>query len=130
MRVTVIPDAKHHYHAPFKRFGDLSHSPFTLEGILLSESLLLCSAKFRRQRISLNCGYFGMRVLDNCTVLDIEAFYLEVFTAADELCDDSKFPTRIHNFSFAIEILVTHTIWVEVASIRIAHTTVSVLGRC
>jgi len=96
-----------------------------LEGIVITEGSLLGITESRSDRITSNVGDGGLRVWNDLSTLDVEALDFSERTA-DELSDDGEDFSGVNGKTWAVERGVSHAVGVEITSVGIAGSGVSV----
>ena len=123
----VVPERHDEGHALVHSRADGGEAALLLEGVLVAEGFLLCSAECLIDGVTGDAGNGGHGVWDGLAVLDVEALDLGEW-ASDELGDYGEFLAGVDCFALAVEGRVSHAVAVEVASIRIAITSIASRG--
>ena len=130
----VVPHAEGQNHADVHCLGDTSQTTVRTEAVAITESF------FGRGTVSggdgVVCRHAGdvdFGVLDNLAALDVEATDLRERAArrvvvGKELSDDGELGVGVDSLAGAVEVLVTHTVGVEIATVGVADATVAVVG--
>jgi hypothetical protein len=96
-----------------------------LEGIVITEGSLLRITESCSDRITSNVGDRGLGVWNDLSTLDVEAIYLSE-RIADELSDDSEDFRGVNGKTWTVERGVPHAVGVEITSVGITSSGVSV----
>jgi hypothetical protein len=126
----IIPEGENENHTGLVSCGHGSKASVLVIAVSVVEHSLLFLAVSRGDRVSGDTWDGGLRVGDDNTVLDIEALNLVQVTAGSstvgqELSDDSEDLVSINNHARTIECLITHSVRVEITSIRISRSSIS-----
>ena len=133
-RGVVVPDGKSQNHSGIEGLTHLGHTTEGTEVVLVTESLLLLHTEVVSDGVAgVDSGDGDLGVLDDFAVLDVETTDLGEVTGAgpvrgNELGDDGEFLAGVDGLAFTEEGLVTHTEGVEVASVFVADTTVTIVA--
>jgi len=99
--------------------------------VLISKDLLLVLAELVGKRVTWETCDCGLGVGDDNTALDVESLDFAQgsgisTSVGDELGDDREHGVGVHCLSWTVELFVSLTVGVEITSIRIGNTDVSV----
>jgi hypothetical protein len=129
----VVPDGHDENDTIGKGLVNGGESTDGSEVVLVVEDGLLGSAELVGDRVvGSHSGDVGLGVLDDYTILDVDtADFLERTSigsvSSDELGDDGDLLGGIDSLAGSVEVLLTLAVRVEVASILVADTTISVI---
>jgi len=124
--VVIIPQTHDKNHTVGKCLGHVCHTTLLLERVSVAKYLLLLVAELRRDGVAVNAWDSGCRLRNSFAALNVETLDLHGIACSDELCDDGEFLGCVNGLAFAVEVLDSHAIAVEVAAIRIADTSIAI----
>lgn len=125
----VVPERHDQDVAAGKRGSHSVETTERLEGRSVAKDGLLGVAESIGNGVASHAGNGGGRVLVRLAVLDVEALDLaELRAGADELGDDCHLLGGVEGGAGAIEVLNTHAVAVEIATVLVADTSVAVVA--
>lgn len=125
--IMIIPYWHNKRHTRAQRRAHRGKPAMGLEGVIISKRRLLSIAVCGGDWVSSDVSDGRLRVGDHSSALDIEAFDFGQW-AADELRYNGEHLAGVNSHALAVESGVTLAVRVEVASIRIASTSVAGSG--
>lgn len=125
--IVVIPYRHDEGHTARHGLAHGWESAMSLEGVVISKCSLLGIAERGSDRVTSDTGDCGLRVGDDPAVLDVESLDFGE-RVADELSDNCELGGGVDGQTLSVERLVSHTVGVEITSIRIASASVSGAG--
>ena len=133
--VVVIPDAKHKGHAQAEGLTHIGHTAMRCEHVDVVENVLLRIAKLGGKRISWDTGDGGLSVGNDFAILDVETLDLGQGAGvssviSQKLGNESEWGVGIDDATRAIEGLISLAESIEVTSIGVAGTAISVVTVC
>lgn len=123
----IIPNRHHKDHASLQSLAHALHTAESLKLVVIAESSLLRVAEFGRDGIACDVWNERLGIGNKLVVLDVESLDLGEWVA-DELGDDGELFLRVDCHTWAVEARVSHAVRVEIASVGIAYSCVSVRG--
>ena len=120
----VVPQAHDKNHSLGKSIAHALHATKLIKSVTISKYLFLVVAEFLRDAVAFVAFNGRLAVRNNFAVLNVESLDL-LERRTDELGDDSKLLACVDGFSFSVEVLVSLTIGVEIATISVANTGIS-----
>lgn len=130
----IVPDAHDENTTASKRLTHTGKTTLGRERAGVTEDGLLLGAEVGGDRVgSSDTGDVALGVLNDNAVLDIQAADLGEGTGGsvvggDELSDNGDLLGGIDGLAGAIEVGVAHTVGVEITTIFVAHTSITVVA--
>lgn len=129
----VIPDAHDENHTILKSGAHVGEATVLGEVVGVAEYRLLGSAEIGGDRVAAGASDGGDRVGDDDTILDVEALDVGESTGGgsvigDELGDDGELGLGVDGLAWAVEVEAALAVRVEVTSIRVASSSITVVA--
>ena len=129
----VIPDAHDENHTILKSGAHVGEATVLGEVVGVAEYRLLGSAEIGGDRVAAGASDGGDRVGDDDAILDVEALDVGESTGGgsvigDELGDDGELGLGVDGLAWAVEVEAALAVRVEVTSIRVASSSITVVA--
>jgi hypothetical protein len=121
----IVPNGHDKSHPARHSTAHRCEAAMCLEGIVITEGSLLRITESCSDGITSNVGDSGLGIWNDRSTLDVESIDLSE-RIADELSDDSEDFRGVNSKTWAVERGVSHAVGVEITSVGIASSGVSV----
>ncbi|MCQ0521517.1 hypothetical protein [Klebsiella pneumoniae] len=132
MSSVVVPQRHDQNHTLLHSSTHLSQTTVLREVVGVTESLLLGGTKFGGNGVTSDTRDVGIWLWDDVRVLDVESLDFGQSTGistivGQELGDNSEWLSSVDDLAWTVKGSVTHSVWIEVATVWITGTSVSIV---